>query len=307
VTGLTTRNHDTSRTTTVTHSPETPDADARSPHGQQPPDDGVLLPTRPAVGALGEIAARLERGSGLLVATDFDGTLAPIATDPDVPRITPGTARALGKLTGRHDAAVAVVSGRELGDLRPRVAIPGVVYAGNHGLELTRGDDHVVHPEARRLRPALDSAAQLVRRALADVPGCLIEDKTLSLTVHYRQVPPNRQPAVTDRLETLRPRIDDGLRFVSGRKSVEIRPRIDWDKGRAVNRIRADLPDGYRTVYIGDDTTDEDVFRTLGHGDVGVHVGARETAAEFRLSTQRDVAPFLDWLERRVHPTARIQ
>ncbi|WP_424020036.1 trehalose-phosphatase (plasmid) [Halorientalis pallida] len=259
-------------------------------------------PTTPAATNLGEIATRLERGSGLLVAVDFDGTLAPIATDPDRPQITPENRIALSRLSARNDAVVAVVSGRELADLRSRAEVPGAIYAGNHGFEVARGTDRVVHPAARRYRPALDRARTLVRRALADIPGCLVEDKTLSLTVHYRQVPAAYQPAVTDRIASLAPRLDDCLRLVSGRKSVEIRPRIDWDKGRAVQWIRATLPTGYGTVYLGDDTTDEDVFRTLRAGDVGVHVGSRDTDAEFRLASQRDVAPFLDWLGRRVTP-----
>jgi trehalose 6-phosphate phosphatase len=179
------------------------------------------------------------------------------------------------------------------------------VYAGNHGLELADGAETVIHPDARRCRPALDRARTLVRGALADVPGTQIEDKTLSLTVHYRRVPPDRQPTVTERIDALGPRLDDRLRLVAGRKSVEIRPRIDWDKGKAVGWILSRLPDGYRTVYLGDDTTDEDVFRALGADDVGVHVGSRETAAGFRLASQRDVAPFLDWLARRVHPLGR--
>ena len=262
-----------------------------------PPIDGR---TKPAATHLGEIAARLERGSGLLVGVDFDGTLAPIVDDPEEPNITPANAVALARLTARPDTVVAVVSGREIGDLRSRAEVPGAVYAGNHGLELARDHEMVVHPAARRHRPALDHAATLARRALGDVPGCLIEDKTLSLTVHYRQVPPALQRGVVDRLDALAPELDDGLCLVSGRKSVEIRPDIDWDKGQAVQWIRTTLPDGYRAVYLGDDTTDEDVFRSLDAGDVGVHVGTRDTVARYRLRYQRDVAPFLDWLGRRV-------
>jgi len=262
-----------------------------------PPTDAR---TKPAATNLGEIAGRLERGSGLLVGVDFDGTLAPIAPDPDDPHITPANAVALARLAASVDTVVAVVSGREIADLRPRAEVAGAVYAGNHGLELARGPDSVIHPAARRYRPALDHAVDLVGQTLGDVPGCLIEDKTLSLTVHYRQVPPALQRGVVERIDALAPRLDDGLCLVSGRKSVEIRPDIDWDKGQALQWLRTTLPDGYRAVYLGDDTTDEDVFRTLRAGDVGVHVGRRDTAARYRLRYQRGVAPFLDWLGRRV-------
>ena len=258
--------------------------------------------TRPAASQLGEIAARLERGSGLLVATDFDGTLAPIAEDPDHPQITTANAAALGGLAARTDAVVAIVSGRELDDLRSRTGITDAVYAGNHGLELVWGDTRELHPEVERHRPALDHAGTVLRQALGDVPGCQVEDKRLSLTVHYRRVPAALQSVVTDRIDSLSPELDGRLELVSGRKSVEIRPRIDWDKGQAVRWMQGRLPDGYRTVYLGDDTTDEDVFRVLTAGDVGVHVGSRDTAAEYRLTSQRDVAPFLGWLARRVVP-----
>ncbi|WP_336003447.1 trehalose-phosphatase [Halorientalis halophila] len=247
-----------------------------------------------------EIAGRLAAGTALLVATDFDGTLAPIAEDPSIPEITPANARVLGRLAAHPDAVVAIVSGRELVDLRGRVALEGAIYAGNHGLELQRGAETVVHPTARRRRPAIDRARRILARELGDVPGCSIEDKSLSLTVHYRRVPPDVRPTVPERIDELAPALGEDVHLVPGRESVEVRPRVEWDKGRAVEWIAADLPAGHRTIYLGDDTTDEDVFRTLRPVDVGVRVGTDATDAEFRLDSQRAVAPFLDWLAETV-------
>ena len=246
---------------------------------------------------LADLETRLAGADGLVVGLDFDGTLAPIQPDPDAVSIGPAVQRAVATLAARPDATVAVISGRALDDLRSRVGVGGVVYVGNHGLEMERGGRRSVHPEAETLRPAVERACDAVEARAGDVPGCLVERKGPTATVHYRRTPPDRVREVRAAVEAAAAG-EARLRLVSGKQSIEVRPAVDWDKGAAMRRVAGDAPGGWRAVYVGDDTTDEDVFRALGPDDVGVHVGeSDDTAAGVPLPDQDAVAPFLAWLD----------
>ena len=249
---------------------------------------------------LADLEARLADAEGLVAGLDFDGTLAPIRADPDAVSIEPAVRRAVATLAARPDATVAVISGRALDDLRSRVCVEGVVYVGNHGLEMDRAGRRSVHPEAEALRPAVERACDAVEAQAGDVPGCLVERKGPTATVHYRRTPPDRVREVRAAVEAAAGR-ETGLRLVRGKQSLEVRPAVDWDKGAAMRRVVEDAPGGWRAVYLGDDTTDEDVFAALEPDDVGVHVGdAPDTAAGVTLPGQEAVAPFLAWLDEKV-------
>jgi len=232
---------------------------------------------------------------GLLVALDFDGTLAPIAEDPDEPTITPANRRAVAELHDHEQTTVAVVSGRQLSDLRPRVGIDGIRYVGNHGLEYTVDGAREVHPEASDAQDQLQEAREALTDRLADRPGIEIEDKALTATVHYRRAPDEDTPEIhAAALDVVEPLA--GLRTSKGKQILELRPAIDWDKGTAVQLLAEDVPDAWSTVYIGDDTTDEDAFRTLSAGDLSVLVGERDTEASYHLPDQQDVPQLLAWI-----------
>jgi len=162
---------------------------------------------------------------------------------------------------------------------------------------VAEGDRITTHPAAEEHRPALDRASAALEERIGDVPGVEIEDKGATITVHYRRASPRRveevASAVTDVVESV-----DGLRTTSGKQVAEIRPDVDRDKGSAVRELADDVPEGWRTVYVGDDTTDEDVFRVLdpGAGEAGIVVGDRETDATHRVPGQRDVSRLLYWL-----------
>lgn len=252
----------------------------------------MTIETRP------ELAARLAAADGLLVGLDFDGTLAPIAGDPDAPTITPAARRAVERFVAApSDATVAVISGRELSDLRSRVGLDGVVYAGNHGLELAREDRSQVHPAAKRRRSTLRHSLDRLQDRLADVPGWEIEDKGLTATVHVRHTPPERVDEVRSAVEASVREAGDGLFIASGKEVFEIRPEVDWDKGTTIDHLSEESPDGWLTMYLGDDVTDEDAFRALRPDGIPVLVGSREdTDATHRLPEQDAVAPFLEWV-----------
>ncbi|WP_331235219.1 trehalose-phosphatase [Natronorarus salvus] len=237
-------------------------------------------------------ARTLTGNDGLLFCTDFDGTLSPIETDPDAPTLPPENERALRRLRDRERVRVGVVSGRGLSDLRERVGIDGIAYAGNHGLELALDGERIVHPIAERREREIGRLCDAIEREVGE--RVLVERKGLTATVHYRKANEGASRAVRA-LVRREAGTKDGIRTVSGKQSVELRPAVEWDKGRAVSLLRERVPSTWTAAYLGDDTTDESVFRTLGTG-LSVHVGEGETDAEHRLPDTDAVSELLDWL-----------
>lgn len=211
------------------------------------------------------------RSGRLVLLLDFDGTLAPIVPRPELAAIPPRTRAALDRLLAAPGVQAAVVSGRGMADARERAGIPGIAYAGNHGMEIEGPGLRRVHPEALAARPELEAVASALAPALGGVPGAWVEDKGLTLSVHYRQVPADRVAGARDAVRAAvegRP----GLRLTEGKMVLEVRPRVEWDKGRAVLFLLDHLrpPEGAPVLYLGDDTTDEDAFRALaGRGGAG--------------------------------------
>ncbi|MFE2960055.1 trehalose-phosphatase [Nocardia tengchongensis] len=234
-----------------------------------------------------------EKASVLL---DFDGTLSAIVPDPGAAVLVDGAAPALQRLASR--CPVAIVSGRELADLRERVGVDGLWYAGCHGFELLAPDGTThVHDAAPGAELALAAAAAELERSLRDIPGVLVEHKRFAVAVHYRRVAPDRVPAVTAAVHA-RAR-DRGLRVTGGRKVVELRPDVDWDKGTALRWILGHLTTPTLPIYLGDDLTDEDAFDAIEAEGISVVVrhdenGDRRTAARFALPGPDGVRAFLD-------------
>lgn len=243
---------------------------------------------------LSTVADRLAETEGVLFCTDFDGTLAEIAEDPDAPELTSANREALLRLCDHDRVHVAVISGRELTDLRSRVGIEEIDYAGNHGLELRRDDETTVHPVAEKRKRELDAIIGAIEDRLADT-DCFVEDKSVSATIHYRAAP-DRAAEVSKIVESAVETVaSGGFELSSGKEIVELTPEIAWDKGRALSLLAAEY-EGWLTIYVGDDTTDEAAFRVLSDG-IGIHVGAsEETAADYRIESPEAVERFLDWL-----------
>jgi len=204
------------------------------------------------------------RTGRLVLLLDFDGTLAPIVDRPELAAMPEPTRRALERLMARPGVEVAVVSGRGLADVRGLAAIPGIAYAGNHGMEIHGPGIERIHPEAAAARPVLERAARELGDAIAAIPGAFVEDKELTLSVHFRLAPRDR----LDELHALVHRVVDplpGVHVTEGKQVVEVRPNVDWNKGRAVLFLLDQMrpPAAAPVLYFGDDRTDEDAFRAL--------------------------------------------
>jgi len=220
---------------------------------------------------------------------DFDGTLSDIVDDPDAATLIHGADTVLQHLA--RCCPVAVVSGRDLRDVRRRVRVPGIWFAGSHGFELTGPHgQHYEHSGARAMLPALDRAAAALRERLADVPGVLIERKRFAVAAHYRTVAAERVGEVGAAVREVAQRYDH-LRVSSGRKVSELRPESDWDKGQALRWLLERMANGRAAVpiYAGDDLTDEDAIETVRASGIGIVVrqaehGDRRSAAHFAVN-----------------------
>ena len=239
-----------------------------------------------------------------LVCLDFDGTLSEIVSDPDAAILVDGAAEALENLAAQ--CPVAILSGRDLADIRDRVGLQGIWYAGSHGFELIGPDGSHHHNDAAAAAvPTLASAAVELGDALDHIPGARIEHKRYAVAVHYRNV--SREYVAEVIATTRRHGHRLGLRITGGRRVIELRPDIDWDKGAALAWIRDRVPhtDRVLPIYVGDDLTDEDAFDAIRFSGVGVVVrhdedGDRPSAAQFTLNNPAEVREFLrrggNWL-----------
>lgn len=239
----------------------------------------------------------------LALFLDYDGTIAPIVPHPGSARIGKGMEEALAACAARPDTEVAIVSGRALADVRARIDIPGLCFAGNHGLEIEGpGIEPFEHPDLPHFVQRSIELAKALQGILE--PGAWVEEKGASLTLHYRQVDPARQAAVAERAhEVIR---SAGYQARDAILAVEARPPIGWDKGRAVlHLLRARHGPAWSehlsVVYIGDDDTDEDAFRVLLGLGITFCVGRadRPTLASRRLPNVEAVETLLRWVAER--------
>ena len=244
------------------------------------------------------VSARLRREERVLLLFDYDGTLTPIVARPEDALLPAGVRRSLESLARHPRYLPGIVSGRSLDDLAVLANIPGLIHAGNHGMEIRASGWQFTHPGAVAARRTLDEARQSLSDALAHVPGVLVEHKGLTLTVHFRATPDNLATEVDGIVEaTTQPEVDDGLlRLTRGKKVVEVRPAVPWDKGKAIEKIRGECGGAPFPVYFGDDRTDEDGFKVVqDKGGLAVFVGgSREgTVALHQLDTPAEVAEVL--------------
>jgi len=245
-----------------------------------------------------EIARRIGENTPA-VFLDYDGTLTPIVDDPREALLPRETRRAIGRL--KELCPVAVVSGRDLAEVREMVGIPGILYAGSHGFEIVEPDG-TRHRRATEYLPALARCARHLESLADELPGAWVEHKGYAVALHCRTLEnpddERRAEEIVDAVAAAEPRV----RKTSGKKIFELRPDVEWDKGRAILWIlEAVAPHGEELVplYLGDDLTDEDAFRALEERGIGIVVlgdGDRETAADYSLEDPDAVRGFLELL-----------
>ncbi len=224
----------------------------------------------------------------LLVATDYDGTLAPIVNDPAVAQAQRASVVALKALSALHQTHVAIISGRALADLASRVPEAEEAHlVGSHGSEFEAGFTTPVPPESLELLAKVSAEAQKIS---AQTPGTSVETKPVSVAFHYRNADEQQAAA------SMRQLLDNvggwpGLYVRHGKMVVELSV-VQTDKGKVLHSLRQRLG-ATAVIYLGDDVTDEDAFATLGGPDIGVKVGEGPTVAKYRVADTLEVAKLL--------------
>jgi len=248
------------------------------------------------------IENRIKDSDHVLLFLDYDGTLTPIVSRPDRALLSPSSRKLLEELHGDPRYTLAVISGRALRDVRALVGLRGLIYVGNHGLELVGPKIRFVNPHAKATRPLLGRIARSLRRELRVTPGAVVENKGLSLTVHFRKVRADERQLVAMIFDGItRPyRKKKKIQVTRGKCVFEVRPPVKWNKGTVVLWLlkRTEVIEktgGILPVYLGDDLTDEDAFRALSDRGITVLVGDPHplSRAEYRLSGVREVRTFL--------------
>ena len=259
--------------------------------------------------AIGDLPSALERRQEIsdrigdavpVVFLDYDGTLTPIVDDPREALMPDATRRAVERLSAR--CPVAVVSGRDLSEVRELVGVEGIHYAGSHGFDSVEPDGER-HRRGVEYVPALARSAHRLESLLEDVAGVWLERKAFAVAVHYRRL---EDPSDEERVREAVDRVVEEIpriRATGGKKIFEVRPNLEWDKGRAILWMLDELGLGGEDrlpLYLGDDVTDEDGFRALREVGVGIVVRGedddRATAAEYALADPDEVRTFLRML-----------
>ena len=244
-----------------------------------------------------ERIGRLIGRKKILLMLDYDGTVVPIAKTPDRAVLPERTKRSILSVLKDPGIKLAFISGRSLSEIKKMAAIDGIYYAGNHGLEIEGPGISYVHKKARDLSGELRIIFERLSKKLCDHKGVLIEDKNLSISVHYRLADPTLDKDIISEVTAL---VDPKkFRLSGGKKVVEIRPKHKWDKGSAVKVLTGKFK-GYYPVYLGDDRTDEDAFSAIRNKGLSIFVGPpKKSAAAFRLEDPSEVRSLIEMLGRR--------
>jgi trehalose-phosphatase len=253
-----------------------------------------------AIRSWSEMEAVLERGRPMLFL-DYDGTLTPIASKPEL-AVLEEERRSLLRAVARV-VPTAVISGRGREDVERLVGIRELAYAGSHGFDIVGPNRAAVTYEiAEWIAPVMEDVEKTLSAEVGGIEGCLVEAKGFSVAVHYRLVSEVRVSSV----ERIVDRIVDSdtrLKKATGKKVFEIRPALDWDKGKALTVLREALESGSKAtipIYIGDDVTDEDAFAVVRDQGLGILVSPapKPTAATHTVQGPWEVYEVLERLRR---------
>ena len=210
---------------------------------------------------------------------------------------------ALEGCASRDDTMVAIVSGCALENVRQTVGHEGLIYAGNHGLEIEGpGIESFCHDDLVHYRSRAEGLAKAL--GAVELEGAWTEHKGPTLTYHVRAVPADKREELLAGARSII--TSRGYQAREAHAALEARPPIGWDKGRAVlhilrERYGPSWSEQVRVIYVGDDQTDEDAFRFLSGLAITFRVGSADTmtAASHRLPDVAAVQALLEWIKDR--------
>lgn len=243
-----------------------------------------------------EIEEKIKRSASIFLLSDYDGTLTPIVERPELAALDKQMKYLLESLSRREGYKLGIISGRSLRDVKKLVGIEGIYYAGNHGFEIEGPETKLVHSAAEKVRPKIKEICTKLKKI--DANGAIVEDKGLTASLHYRLVFTSDVPRVEKAFRDIVKPCKE-VKITKGNKVWEVRPGIEWDKGKAVLSILNAIGEkNVLTIYMGDDLTDEDAFEALANKGITilVSVSKKESKADYFLKNVDDVKRFLEVL-----------
>ncbi|MFC1559959.1 trehalose-phosphatase [Candidatus Margulisiibacteriota bacterium] len=237
----------------------------------------------------------------IFLLLDFDGTLSTIVKKPEIATLSKGIKPILRSLANnKRSVILGIISGRELKNVKKKVGINNIYYAGNHGLEISGPGITFTLKEAKAVRPIIKNIRKELRRATGEIKGVMVEDKGFSLSLHYRLIKSGDLQKVKKAFVKIMSKhvARNKIRINYGKKVFEVKPKVNWDKGKAsllLLKLIRSKKKNILPVYIGDDRTDEDAFTALKGKGVTILVGSHggKTSAKYRLKNVSDVTALL--------------
>ncbi len=240
-------------------------------------------------------------GKYLFLFLDCDGTLTPIVDTPDKAVISQETKKLLDSLAQKKNCRVAIISGRALVDIKERVGLKNIIYSGNHGFEIEgpKIKYELVLPVG--YKKILQRIKVKLKEKLSGIKGAFVEDKNLSLALHFRLVDKEQRASVKTIFHetTIVYLVKNKIRIKPGKKVLEVRPPLPWDKGKVVLWLLARQEALLKSqkiipIYIGDDLTDEDAFKALKNRGLTIFVGNTDSSqAKYYVKDVKEVHDFL--------------
>ncbi len=250
-----------------------------------------------------KLSDKVKRAEHILLLSDFDGTLSPIAKKPELATLPELTKTRLQELTQIPRLTLGVISGRNIKDLQQKTGINDIIYTGNHGLQIESPGIHFVHPIAETAAEILSGMSDDMKLFFSENEGILVENKGLTLSLHYRLADETQIEEITRIFNSITaPFVSSGkIKITSGKKVYEVRPAVDWDKGKAIEYIVQKL--GFKSkplvLYMGDDVTDYAAFRATNKlAGISIYVGQENIniPARYFLYSPEEVSFFLEKL-----------
>lgn len=259
---------------------------------------------------LPDVKTKVVKKRFLFIGLDYDGTLTPIVKHPDYALLSKHTKSLIRDLCNMKNAFVCIISGRSYNDIRKKVGIRKIIYAGNHGMEIKIRKIHRKESlpsfikNSKKYKEGIKRICRNLKRKLKGLKGVWVENKGLSASIHYR-LAKSEDAQKAKKIVFLGIKATKDLKLTKGKKVWEIKPKINWDKGKAIRHIleenlTKDRRKKTAVVYVGDDKTDEDAFSFLEKCGITILVSNHaliKSKANYFLKNQREVIKFLIWLK----------
>lgn len=241
------------------------------------------------------VRRRLESKRKLLFL-DFDGTLVPIAKDPESIKLDVRTKQVLSRLGVSEQVHLCIISGRRVRTLRSIIGMKDICYVGNHGFEIEAPGFALSASAVSsvKIRRILGPVAGSLKNEFGSIQGVVLEDKRFTLSLHFRNMAHKDLKIFRKKCKELKSRFQSlPLIWREGKKVLEVLPDVRWNKGSAALLVCDRFP-GRLPVILGDDKTDEDMFRALSRRGVTIRIGSsKNSAAKYYLDSQKQVIGLL--------------